>query len=261
MKKDNVIDQNLYLSLLPTSPVPGRLCFHPKVHKQGNPGRPIISGNGTVTEKLSTFVDFHLTRYMSCNFIPSYIKDTTDFLNAIRKIPKLPDDTLLVAMNVKALYTNIPHKDGIAAVQTTLNRNNVNTTLTRWILRSIECILTNNNFTFNDQYYIQLQDTAMGTKMAPKYVKIFMHVFEEQLLTNAPLKPIAFFRFIDDIVLVWPHGIKALNKFIEAANNLYPTIKFTHCISPEKENIPRSLACVIEEFVQLQHFSINTLFN
>ena len=79
MKKDNVIDQNLYIGLLPISPVPGRLYFLPKVHKQGNPGRPIISGNCTATEKLSAFVGFHLTRYMSCNYISSYVKDTTDF--------------------------------------------------------------------------------------------------------------------------------------------------------------------------------------
>ena len=33
----------------------------------------------------------------------------------------------------------------------------------------------------------------MGSKMAPKYANIFIHVFEEQLLTNVPLKPITFF--------------------------------------------------------------------
>ena len=115
---------------------------------------------------------------MSGNYIPSYIKNTTEFLNLIRKIPKFPDDALLVTMDVKALYTNIPQKYGIAAVQTILNRNNVNTTLTQWILQSMECILAN-NFTFKDQYYIQLQGTAMSTKMAPKYANIFMHVFEE----------------------------------------------------------------------------------
>ena len=92
MKKNNVIDLNLYLSLLPTSSVPSRLYFLMKVYKQGNLGRPIIiSGNGTAMEKLLAFVGFHLTRYMSCNYIPSYIKDTTDFLNSIRQIPKLPD--------------------------------------------------------------------------------------------------------------------------------------------------------------------------
>ena len=88
------------------------------MHKQGNPGRPIISDNGTATEKLLAFVYFHLTRYTSCNYIPSYIKDTADFLNSIRKIPKFPNGTLLVTMDVKALYTNIPQKYGVAAVQT-----------------------------------------------------------------------------------------------------------------------------------------------
>ena len=106
MKKDNGIDQNLYLSLLPTSSIPERLYFLPKVHKQGNAGRPIISGNGSATKKLSAFADFYLTR-MSCNYIPSYIKETTDFLNFIRKIPKLPDDTLLVTIWMLKLYTQI----------------------------------------------------------------------------------------------------------------------------------------------------------
>ena len=74
MKKHNVVDQNLYLSLLPTLSVLGRLYFLPKVHKQGNPGRPIILGNVIATEKFSAFVDFHLTKYMSCNYILVYIK-------------------------------------------------------------------------------------------------------------------------------------------------------------------------------------------
>ena len=158
-------------------------------------------------------------------------------------------------MDVRALYTNISQKDDIAAVQTTLNRNNVNITLTQWIFRSVKCILTNSNFTFDDQYYIQLQGTAMSTKMAPKYDNIFMHVCEEQLLTNAPLKPTAFFRFIADIMLVWTHGIKALNEFIEAANNLYPTIKFTHCISPEKVNFLDTTVHKIDNSLETEIYS------
>ena len=41
------------------------------------------------------------------------------------------------------------------------------------------------------------------------------------LLSNQLL----FFKFIDDIMLIWAHDIKAPNKFIEAANNLYPPHK------------------------------------
>jgi len=36
--------------LIPKDPRPGTLYLLPKVHKAGNPGRPIISGNGTLCE-------------------------------------------------------------------------------------------------------------------------------------------------------------------------------------------------------------------
>ena len=52
-------------------------------------------------------------------------------------------------------------------------------------------------------------------------------------------------------MLVWTHDIKALNEFIEAANNLYPTIKFTHCISPEKVNF-------LDTTVYLVDYSLET---
>ncbi|XP_062599980.1 uncharacterized protein LOC134261570 [Saccostrea cucullata] len=46
--------------------------------------------------------------------LPSYLKDTTDYIN---KTPStgLPDHTLLVTMDVTSLYTNIPHDEGIEA--------------------------------------------------------------------------------------------------------------------------------------------------
>lgn len=39
-------------SLIPLSPVAGRFYLLPKIHNRDNPGRPIISGIGTVTENL-----------------------------------------------------------------------------------------------------------------------------------------------------------------------------------------------------------------
>ena len=82
-----------------------------------------------------------------------------------------------------------------------------------------------------------------------------MHVFEEQQLTNAPLKPIAFFRFIDNIMLGWTHGIKVLSKFIEAANNLYPTIKFAHCISLEKVNILDTTVHLVDNSLETEIYT------
>ena len=64
-----------------------------------------------------------------------------------------------------------------------------------------------------------------------------------------------FFRFIDDIMLVWIHGIKALNEFIETANNLYPTIKFTDCISSEKVNFLDTTVHLVDNSLETEMYT------
>ena len=44
--------------------------------------------------------------------IPSYIQDTSDILRRLQDLPALPDNTLLVTLNVSSFYTNIPHAEG-----------------------------------------------------------------------------------------------------------------------------------------------------
>ena len=69
-------------------------CFYilPKIHKEGVPGRPIVSSCGSHTEKISQFVDYHLHPLVTR--IPSYIKDTTDFLIKLKSIGKVPPGSL-----------------------------------------------------------------------------------------------------------------------------------------------------------------------
>ena len=60
---------------------PGRFYLLPKVHKNLDkpPGRPIVSGNGTPTERISQYVDEHIKPFAPK--IDSYIKDTSHFLS------------------------------------------------------------------------------------------------------------------------------------------------------------------------------------
>ena len=46
----------------------------------------------------------------------SLIKDTNDFLNKMNNF-KVPKNSFLVTMDMKALYTNIPNNESIAAVK------------------------------------------------------------------------------------------------------------------------------------------------
>ncbi|CAH2285912.1 Hypothetical predicted protein [Pelobates cultripes] len=97
-------------SLIPTSPYMGTFYMLPKIHKAGDPGRPIITGMGTLTEQISGLVENTLKPLVTNS--NSFIKDTTDFLS---QITTLPANTILVTMDVESLYSNIPHTDGINA--------------------------------------------------------------------------------------------------------------------------------------------------
>ena len=60
----------------------------------------------------------------------TYLKDTPDFLRAIEQInagPKLPDKTLLVAMDAQGLFTNIPKEEGINSLQEALEERDEKT--------------------------------------------------------------------------------------------------------------------------------------
>ena len=46
-----------------------------------------------------------------------------------------------------------------------------------FIMESVQFILTN-NFTFNDEFFLQLIGTAMGTDMAPTYATLTMAYHE-----------------------------------------------------------------------------------
>ena len=81
-----------------------------------------------------------------------------------------------------------------------------------------------------------MQETAMGTRMAPSYANIFMKYIEMQLIETSPKKPTIWLRFIDDILMIWSHGKQALNDFKQLANNIHPTIKFS--FNSNEQEIP-----------------------
>ena len=207
-----------------------QLYLLPKIHK--------ISGCGGPTVKLSQYAD-HLLKPL-LKHIPSYVQDTTDFLRRIFSLNQdLPDNIILITFDVKSLYTNIPNDQGIQACVDMLNENNIITPkLKQSVIDILSLILNKNSFTFNNEHFLQIHRTAMGSPMAPTYANIFMAILERKLLNEAPqgLIPIEWIRFIDDIFAIWTHGIEKLQKFLSYINNFHPTIKFDYTYSYKSVN-------------------------
>ena len=135
-----------------------------KIHKAIPVGRPIVSGSGGPTERISSFVDSLLQPIAQKQ--ESYIKDTTHFINFIENT-LLPEAAILATLDVCLLYTNIPQEEGIEIVCHFYEEHYHQSILpipTQFLGDLImRLILTENLFKFNDKHYLQADGIEMGT--------------------------------------------------------------------------------------------------
>ena len=225
----------------PTIPRPRQMYLLPKIHKpienwkcSGNmpPGRPIISDCESESYAVSEYIDHYLQILASKH--DSYVKDTPDFLTKLKEV-KIKPDTLLVTLDVESMYTNIDNEGGLSAVKKAFINNPSALRPDEHILKLLELSLKNNDFLFNNEIYLQTSGTAMGKKFAPSYANIFMAEWETEALNKCYLKPSMYLRYLDDIFILWDHGLEQFHTFFEIINTHNPAVKLTHRI--EKQSI------------------------
>ena len=176
-KNDKLITENIAEGFQVEQRDTPKFYTRPKIHKTGKPGRSVVSSVNCHTYTISKYVDFHLQPVVKN--IPSYVRNTTDFLQKLDKVKNIPNNYLLVTLDVKSLYTNISNNEGIKAVREAYD-NHPNKIATKVIITFLSLILTLNSFVFNSFNYIQIMGCAMGTVCAPPYANIFMMQFEKQ---------------------------------------------------------------------------------
>ena len=137
--------------------------FYPltKIHKHTPVGRPIVSGSGGPTERISSFVDSLLQPIAKKQ--ESYIKDTTHFINFIEHT-RLPDNAILVSLDVCSLYTNIPQEVGINVVCQYFEKHYQSKQPIPAIHLGelMRLILKENSFKFNGKHFLQKHGIAMA---------------------------------------------------------------------------------------------------
>ena len=212
-----------------------------KVHKdfpEGSipPGRPIISGNGSITEQISRFVDHHTRDIVK--HLPTYLEDTRDFLNMCEELNSeggIPNDAIIVTIDVTALYTNICKEDAVLAMAEALHLRPDKTVPNSFLLELLNLVFTCNFFEFDRNLYRQTIGTAMGTSSAVNSSSITMGMLIDPKLRKLatdlhpgidPIRRMG--RFLDDIITVWLGSYEQLELYLSKLNTLHPTIKFTY---------------------------------
>ena len=150
-------------------------------------------------------------------------------------LPPLPDDVVLCTIDVVGLYPIIPHDEGLIAMRKALDLRKDKRISTESLIELAEYVLKNNIFEHSLSFYDQPRGTAIDTKMAPPYAVIFLGNLEGRFFSDCDILPLVWWRYTDDIFMLWQHGEKELKKFFEILNSYHPTIKFTANYS--RENI------------------------
>jgi len=67
----------------------------------------------------------------------------------------------------------------------------------------------------------------LGSPLSPVIASFFMEDFEKKAKEQAAHKPVYWFRYVDDIFIIWPHGQEKLEEFLNHISGLHNKIQFT----------------------------------
>ena len=134
----------------------------------------------------------------------------------------------LAHLDIKSLYTNIPVDRCIECLHDHLRKSN--STLPLPISKMIKtCTLCTSHcyFQYNNILYKQKFGLPVGSPLSSVLACIYLEFLEssplEYIIPNTP----HYFRYIDDILLIYPQDLD-LHSITDRLNNLEPSIKFTY---------------------------------
>ena len=174
----------------------------PKIHKPNNPDRPIVSAISCPTAQIASYLDRIFTPINQQ--LPTYIKDTSHALRLFKQFKFNGPNRYLFTMDVKSLYTCIPHADGLKALKFFLERCPKQHPPSNTLLRLAELVLTNNAFSFNSNFYLQTSGVAMGCKLGSSFACLLVG-HQEHLISNSynGQLPCLIKRYMDGIIGIW----------------------------------------------------------
>ena len=201
----------------------------PKIHKSFEripPIRPIVAQCNSMLSPTAKFID-HVLQPLSQSY-QDYLENTTSLVLLLDNM-QIPDDAILVTVDVESLYPSIPQSE---CINTIYNEMQANRHLMLFdpnlIIHLLHTNITNNFFTFATYIFQQTTGTAMGAAFSPTIANIFMSVFIRKFLNTQKIKPLLIKRYIDDILFIWTNSLEELIEFLSDLNKFHPSIHFTH---------------------------------
>ena len=102
-------------NLIVDHPRTSKFYMLPKIHKPGNPGRPIVSACNCPTSNISAYLDSVMAPLIKQ--LPTYVKDSSHALQILESFYFTGSHRYLFTMDIKSLYTVVLNNDGLQALK------------------------------------------------------------------------------------------------------------------------------------------------
>ena len=190
IKTKSGLGTNIYKSMYPTGCVPPKFYGLPKIHKPDTPLRPIVSSCGSVTYGVAKELAKILKPLVGQS--PHHINSTQDFVEQAKHF-KLESGECLSSYDVSALFTSVPIDPALQIIKDLLVKDNTLKERTVMdvedIILLLEFCLKNTYFSFQGQFYEQVEGAAMGSPVSPIVANLYMEYLEQKALSTAPHPP------------------------------------------------------------------------
>ncbi len=231
LKTEGKIEESQYRLLYPTAENTPRMYCTTKIHKPGNPIRPIVDYTGSIayqTSKALAEILAPLVGTTEHHVVNS--KSLAEEMTAVM----IGDDEILNSHDVVSLFTNTPIDKSLEIIGDRLIRDDTLKDRTKLtaddIIELLRFVLTTTDFSFRGQIYRQIFGAAMGSPVSAIVANLFMEWLESEAIATAPLdcKPKLWRRYVDDVLEIIQKN--STQKLTEHLNSIDPTgnIKFTH---------------------------------
>ena len=171
---------------------PYRLCppkFYglPKIHNPDTLLRPIVSTCGSVTYGVAK----ELTKILKplVGKSPYHISNTHNFVEQVKHITLAPGECLS-SYDMSALFTSVPVDPALNIIKDLLERDHTLKEMTVLavsdIILLLEFCLKNTYFSFQDQFYEQVEGAAMGSPVSSIVANLYMEYLEQKGLSTTP---------------------------------------------------------------------------
>ena len=118
-----------------------------------------------------------------------------------RNLGSIPENAILVRLNVVGLYPSIPHEAGLKSFREVLNKRKQHSIPTSELISMADFVLKNNYFEFNRQIKQQICGITIGTTFTPPYTCLSMDKIETIILETLELQSWVWFGYIDEFFL------------------------------------------------------------